>query len=48
MVTADIPFLDLLKLADSGQAFRIKIIDESHIELVAYGRYLQKIGRAHV
>lgn len=41
MVTADIPFLDLLKLADSGQAFRIKIIDESHIELVAYGRYLQ-------
>ena len=41
MVTVKIPFLDLLKVADSGQAFRIKVIDGSHIELVAYGRYLQ-------
>ena len=41
MVTAEIPFLDLAKVADSGQAFRIKVIDDSHIELVAYGRYLQ-------
>ena len=41
MVTAKIPFLDLKKVADSGQAFRIKVIDSSHIELVAYGRYLQ-------
>ena len=41
MVTVNIPFLDLLKVADSGQAFRIKIIDTTHIELVAYGRYLQ-------
>ena len=41
MVTAKIPFLDLLKVADSGQAFRIRVIDDAHIELVAYGRYLQ-------
>ena len=41
MVTVKIPFLDLLKVADSGQAFRIKVIDDAHIELVAYGRYLQ-------
>jgi N-glycosylase/DNA lyase len=41
MVTVKIPFLDLLKVADSGQAFRIKVIDDSHVELVAYGRYLQ-------
>ena len=41
MVTVKIPFLDLLKVADSGQAFRIRVIDDTHIELVAYGRYLQ-------
>ena len=41
MVTVEIPFFDLHKLADSGQAFRIKIIDDTHIELVAHGRYLQ-------
>ena len=41
MVTAKIPFLDLKKVADSGQAFRIKVIDDTHIELVAYGKYLQ-------
>ena len=41
MVTVKIPFLDLLKVADSGQAFRIKVIDDTHVELVAYGRYLQ-------
>ncbi len=41
MVTVSIPFFDLAKTADSGQAFRIKVIDGSHIELVAYGRYLQ-------
>ena len=41
MVSIKIPFLDLAKVADSGQAFRIKVIDDSHIELVAYGRYLQ-------
>lgn len=41
MVSIKIPFIDLAKVADSGQAFRIKVIDDSHIELVAYGRYLQ-------
>ncbi|MCR5327918.1 MAG: DNA-3-methyladenine glycosylase 2 family protein [Saccharofermentans sp.] len=41
MVTVKIPFLDILKVADSGQAFRIKVIDDTHIELVAFGRYLQ-------
>ena len=41
MVTVKIPFLDLLKVADSGQAFRIKVIDDTHVELVAFGRYLQ-------
>lgn len=41
MVTVNIPFFDLSKVADSGQAFRIKVIDGSHIELVAYGKYLQ-------
>ncbi|MBR3247455.1 MAG: DNA-3-methyladenine glycosylase 2 family protein [Clostridiales bacterium] len=41
MVTVKIPFLDILKVADSGQAFRIKVIDGSHVELVAFGRYLQ-------
>ena len=41
MVTAKIPFLDLLKVADSGQAFRIRVIDDAHVELVAFGRYLQ-------
>ncbi len=41
MVTAKIDFLDLLKVADSGQAFRIRVIDDVHVELVAFGRYLQ-------
>lgn len=41
MVTVNIPFLDPAKVADSGQAFRIKVIDECHTELVAFGRYLQ-------
>ena len=41
MVTAKIDFLDLLKVADSGQAFRIRVIDDAHVELVAFGRYLQ-------
>ena len=41
MVTVDIPFFDLKKIADSGQAFRIKVIDDDHIELVAFGKYLQ-------
>ena len=36
-----IDFFDPHKIADSGQAFRIHPIDESHTELVAFGRYLQ-------
>ena len=41
MVTVKIPFFDSAKTADSGQAFRIRVVDDSHVELVAYGRYLQ-------
>lgn len=41
MITANIPFLDLLKVADSGQAFRFKVIDTDHVEVVAFGKYLQ-------
>ncbi|MCR5340654.1 MAG: DNA-3-methyladenine glycosylase 2 family protein [Saccharofermentans sp.] len=41
MVTRKIGFLDMHKIADSGQAFRIRDIDETHTELVAFGRYLQ-------
>ena len=41
MVTVKIDFLDLLKVADSGQAFRIRVIDSTHVELVAFGKYLQ-------
>ena len=41
MVTVKIPFLNLLKVQDSGQAFRIRVMDDTHIELVAFGRYLQ-------
>lgn len=36
-----IPFFDPVKIAISGQAFRFKILDEDHVELVAMGRYLQ-------
>ncbi len=36
-----IDFFDPLKIADSGQAFRIHPIDDTHTELVAHGRYLQ-------
>ncbi len=41
MVTRKIVFFDMHKIADSGQAFRIRDIDETHTELVAFGRYLQ-------
>lgn len=41
MATFRIDFFDMHKIADSGQAFRIKDIDETHTELVAFGRYLQ-------
>ena len=36
-----IEFFDPLKIALSGQAFRIHPIDDTHTELVAKGRYLQ-------
>ena len=41
MVTRKIEFFDMHKIADSGQAFRIHDIDETHTELVAFGKYLQ-------
>jgi len=41
MVTKHIEFFDPNKIADSGQAFRIHKIDDSHTETVAYGKYLQ-------
>ena len=41
MVTRNIDFFDMHKIADSGQAFRIRDIDSTHTELVAFGRYLQ-------
>ncbi len=41
MVTRRIDFFDMHKIADSGQAFRIRDIDGTHTELVAFGRYLQ-------
>ena len=41
MITREISFFDMHKIADSGQAFRIKDIDETHTELVAFGKYLQ-------
>ena len=37
----EIPFFDPIKIANSGQCFRWKILDASHVELVALGRYLQ-------
>jgi N-glycosylase/DNA lyase len=36
-----IDFFDPHKIADSGQAFRIHSIDDSHTELIAFGKYLQ-------
>lgn len=41
MIIRDLKYFDPGKIALSGQAFRINIIDEIHTELVAFGRYLQ-------
>ena len=41
MTVRKIEYFSLHKIADSGQAFRIKMIDPTHCELVAFGRYLQ-------
>jgi len=41
MVTRKIACFDPVKIARSGQAFRITVLDDSHTELIAKGRYLQ-------
>lgn len=41
MFTIKINYLDLKKIAMSGQCFRMHMIDDTHAELVALGRYLQ-------
>lgn len=41
MIVKHIDFFDPHKIALSGQAFRIDVIDETHVELVAFGKYLQ-------
>lgn len=41
MIIKTIPFFDPIKIALSGQAFRINPIDDTHVELVSHGRYLQ-------
>ena len=41
MLEKTIPFFDPHKIALSGQAFRFKILDDTHVELVSHGRYLQ-------
>lgn len=40
-ITKILDNFDPHKIADSGQAFRIHSIDDTHVELVAKGRYLQ-------
>lgn len=41
MVIKEIKFFNPHKIAESGQAFRVNIIDDTHVELVSHGRYLQ-------
>ena len=41
MIEAVLPFFSPEKIADSGQAFRIHMLDSTHAETVAFGRYLQ-------
>ena len=41
MTIRKIEYFSLSKIADSGQAFRIKMLDDTHCELVAFGKYLQ-------
>lgn len=41
MIIREIAYFSLTRIADSGQAFRIKMLDPMHCELVACGRYLQ-------
>lgn len=37
----NIPCFDPIKIADSGQAFRYVKLDDTHVEVVAKGKYLQ-------
>ena len=41
MIIREIDYFSPSRIADSGQAFRIRMIDPTHCELVAFGRYLQ-------
>ena len=41
MTELTIPFFDPHKIARSGQAFRFKELDDTHVEVVARDRYLQ-------
>lgn len=41
MHTCKISFFDPYKIALSGQAFRIHPVDETHVEVIAFGKYLQ-------
>lgn len=41
MYKVKLNFFNPSKIADSGQAFRIHSIDDTHTEVVAYGKYLQ-------
>lgn len=41
MTIREIKYFSLSRIADSGQAFRIKMIDPLHCEVIACGRYLQ-------
>lgn len=40
-IVKKIDFFNPIKISDSGQAFRIHKIDDSHVETIAYNRYLQ-------
>lgn len=41
MTEITIPFFDPHKIAKSGQAFRFRELDDTHVEVVAKGRYIQ-------
>lgn len=41
MYKVNLSFFNPAKIAESGQAFRIHSIDDTHVELVAHSRYLQ-------
>ncbi|MCQ2482892.1 MAG: DNA-3-methyladenine glycosylase 2 family protein [Clostridia bacterium] len=41
MFITQIKYMNLRKIAESGQCFRMHMTDDTHAELVAYNRYLQ-------